>query len=326
MTETSKNNTFKRSKKNVLLNLILDDFKAGLNSKKIIENHNISKQRLSYYVGKLKREGLIKNIGYGTWEVQQVKNYSLSTLEKRSKNIRGHAFIWKVQLKKKYNWKNDLKIPYDLVGKEGYPRIIINNKKVWLGKKNIIIFDVGSYYAERPIESRKYAVISLIETLQAIENKLGINLRPYTFKPSREHYGLVKNDLAIQCNREGEKIYVKDDLEGLWLWIDNSFNLNELETGGQKALVRGTQVQKWFNDNKKHNFEVTPTYILESLNRLTEDRQYWAKHQISHVKAIQDLSKGVRDLRAEVKNMGSAFRKEERKRGKKKEEKQTTLF
>lgn len=288
---------------------IFELIKEGKNPSQIAKQLNISKQKLSYYTKKLKERSFIQKKGYGTWEV---KRFNLSHIELfPKKSIRGHAFIWKVKLHKKIDWLKKLgTTKYKLIGRAKYPRIFINNKKVWLGKRNIVIFENKSFYAKNSINSRKYAVYELLDVLRALESKLCVNLRPYTFKVTREHYGMIKNELARQCNKNGEKIIVHDDLEGGWMWIDDSHSLNELEVGGKKAVLRSKQVQDWFNDHKKHDFKVTPSFLLESIGGLTQNFNEYSKHIKSHTKAIKALSEAmpqlinvIKDLKKENKDL-----------------------
>lgn len=265
--------------------------KQGKNPSSISKQLNVSKQKINYYIRKLKNEGKLIKKGYGVWEVREVKSLTFEHTNQKPKEIRGHAFIWSVQIPKKVNWKERLgKESYKLI--RGYiPRIIINNCKIWLGKKSITVYEPHSFYGRNAIESNKYAVISLLEILGLLESKLGVKLRPYQFKPAREHYGIIKNDLAIQCNRQGEKIHVYDDLEGEWLWVDDSLSLGELETGGSKALNRNLQVQNWWNDHKKNNFEVTSTFILEAVKGVTQNQLMDAQNIIKHQKVLDGMLK-----------------------------------
>lgn len=291
---------------------IFELFKEGKNPNQISKELSMSKQKLHYYTHKLKELGYIQKIGYGTWEV---KKNTLNTLEfKKDKRIRGHAFIWKIKVPKEIkDWKellNSKNIKYNLVGKEKFPRLIINNKKIWLGKKNIIIYENKSFYANNSINSRKYAAESLLCCLGALYRKLGLNVSRHVFQPSREHYGMIKNDLARQCNKNGEKIIIHDDLEGQWLWIDDSESLGELETGGSKAVVRSKQVQTWWNSNKKHNFEVDADFTLGALNKLSlaqveSNRQLleYQKQNKEHLTLIQEYRKESQENQKLIKEL-----------------------
>jgi hypothetical protein len=291
---------------------VLNLLKQGKNPSTISKELNIKKQNLNYYLSILKKKGIIKKVGYGTWEV---KEFTSNTLTKVDRKIRGHAFIWTIKLNKQFDWINLLKTDYKLV-RGLTPRIFIDKRKIWLGKKTLTIYESNSFYGKNAIESRKYAVISLIETLEKIEKLLNINLKPYIFNPAREHYALIKNDLARQCNRRGEKLVVSD-LNGKWLWIDDSDGLEELEVGNTNALVNSIGTQKWWNDMKRTKFEVTPSFLMESLNKITENQarneiqvQQFSKQISSHLQLIKEYRKEniawrkgtIKEIKEEIKH------------------------
>jgi DNA-binding transcriptional ArsR family regulator len=283
---------------------ILEQIKKGNNPKKICEILTITKQNLNYYLRKLKDKGLIEKISYGTWRILPSKNLYLEHTKNLSKNIRGHAFIWKIKLNKEFNWLEILKrnkLDYKLL-RNCIPRIYIDKKKIWLGKKTLTIYETNSYHGINAIESRKYAVFNLLELIKKIESKLKINLRPYKFTPTREHFALIKNELANQCNKNNEKIHIKDNNKE-WLWIDASDGIGELETGNKNALVNNVGVQKWWNNMKETKFEVTPKFVLNSINQVTQNQLMFNQNFESHVSAIKTLSKVVNELRIEIKNL-----------------------
>jgi len=283
----------KKSAKNE--KFLLHQLKLGLNPSRISKKYNIKKQNLNYYLRKLKEKGMIKKVGYGVWEVKEVKIFKQGHPKKQvKKQVRGHAFIWKIKVPKEakgYNYLDRLtqkKIKFKIVGTLKFPRIVLNNRKIWLGNKNIVIFEPFSFFSIDSINARKLAIYKLLETLKKLENKLAINLEPYKFTPRREHYSLVKNQLAIQCNKTGEKIYISDK-DGLWLCVDNSYNLNELETLGKKSLVTNKQLQDWWNSHKKTKFEVTPEFTLKMLNGLAATQVMNAENIIKHQKVLDEM-------------------------------------
>jgi hypothetical protein len=275
--------------------IVYDLLKQGFNPSKISEKLGLSKQRINFYIRYFKKEGIIYKKGYGTWEVKEVKTSLVRTLPKEVKQIRGHAFIWTIKLPKEMEGLGN-KINAPRLNK-GQARLFIKNHKVWIGKKSIVVYEPHSFYGKDSIESRKYAVISLLEVLDALEYQLGIKLHKKIFKPSREHYGQIKNDLARQYNRKGEKMIIHDDLEGNWLWIDDSESLNELETNN---LVRSKQVQDWWNDHKSHDFKVTPSFLLNSMNQITQNQAIFDKNFQSHLAILNKLSLAVDELRKEI--------------------------
>ena len=286
---------------------ILSKFKITTNLSKIRTELNISKQNLNYYLRVLEQKGYLIQKSKGWYELtEKGKNPTKydSFLDKDF--IRGHAFIWNIKLvKKPDNWSKRLEIikkkdiHYKLVGaKENTPRIKTLNRKVWLCNNHLRIFDIkdASYYGKTAAESRKNAFIELLKIVNTLENKLGFIFKPFIWEFKKEHYALIKNDLAIEHNKQGEILRIKDE-SGEWLLIDDSLGKGgELETIGKKAFETNIPLQKWWNNQKETNFKVTPEFILNRINELVEDRRYWAKHQISHVEAIQTLSKEVKRL------------------------------
>ena len=287
-----------------IINLMLN----GLNPKDISKQLNISMPNLSYYLSKLKAKGCIKRVGYGTWEV-------VKTLPKDTIEVRAHAFIWKVKIPKKINnWDKRLEIltknniKFKIIGKNT-PRLIIKGKKVWLGNKNIIIYEPHSFMAKNSLEARRLAVFSLLEIIQAIEKKLSISLKSsegYLFTPKREHYSLIKNQLAQQVNKSGEKLYVYDKSGTWWFCMDKSYNLDEAETQTTKetrGLVQNLGAQKYFNEHKDTKWEVSPKFVLNVMNGIQQNQLVFDKNMSSHIQAIQELGKGVKKLTKVMKGI-----------------------
>jgi len=288
-----------RSKKKVILDLIILSISQGKNPSQISKKNNIKKQTLQYYLRQLQKDGIIQKISYGTWKVnKEVSKSNKATSIK--KQIRGHAFNWKVKFKYQIDWKkrlNKFNIKYQLIGiNNSTPRIILNNKKIWFTKTGLVIYEPKSFFSQSSFTSKGLAVWELDKTIKMLSTMLKIDLEPYYFTTSREHYGQIKNELARQYNSKGEKLYIRDD-KGVWMWIDDSYSLNELETNEPKA---SRNVQTWFNDHKKHNFQVTPTFLLENINQVTENQLMFNQNFESHVQAIKTLSQAVEDLKEEI--------------------------
>ncbi len=285
---------------------VLGRLNRGTNLSNIQKNLGTSKQKLNYYLQKLVDLGYVEKKGRGWYEPKQTFEHA----SKKSKdNIRGHAFIWRIKLNQKYNWKerlDRLKIKYKLV-RGCIPRIIFNNKKIWLCKEIILIYDSNSYYGRNALESRNHSAIGLMEQLEALGKELEVYLLQCKFTPSREHFALIKNDLAIQCNRNEEKINVYDEKDGEWFWLDASDGLGELETGGkgvtQDRAALNMDVQYWWNDQKKHKFKVTPTFIMDSIAGITKNQGVFDANMMSHLEVLENIGKAITQLKDEVKKI-----------------------
>ena len=276
----------------ILLNL-LSELKYP---SKVAKRLGISKQAINPYIKTLKANGNIKKLGYGTWEV---KNYTYNTLTKQVK-IRGHAFIHKIIINKDIDWSK-----FNLRKLKNVYQIIINNKKVWLSHRKVTIYEIKDFNGIDAIESRKLAINEMVKDLDTLKNTLNINFN-YGFETAREHYSMIHNELARIYNEKKEKMIIRDDLNKEWLWIDFSDGINELETD---KLINSKQVQVWWNDNKKHDFKVTPSFLIETMNKLAESQinmedklNYVAINQVSHVKLIEKASNIMDKLDRKLSN------------------------
>jgi biotin operon repressor len=301
----------KQLKKKEVYISILSLFKTTTNLTNISKKLKVSKQNLNNYIRNLKEKGFIIHKGKGWYELSEKSKISTNYDELLPQDfIRGHAYVWKIKLNKKipnYDKRIEIldqkKINYKLVGAlKDIPRIKVLGRKVWLCKNNIRVFDKkdSSYYGQNSIEARKYALNELFLIVGVLESKLGVYLRPLDFEWSKEHYALIKNDLAIDQNRKGIIMRVSDEL-GEWLLIDDSLEKGgELETVGKKSFQTNKQVQDWWNDNKRHDFKITPTFLMESINKIVENQLYHEQNILSHVDAIKQMAETQKLLKQTI--------------------------
>jgi hypothetical protein len=289
----------KEVQKDVLLDIVFLSIKANKSTKQICNDLKISKQNLQYYLDKLKKRGDIQKLGYGVWQT------SKNTV---ANSVRGHGFMWHIKLPKEVKvWDKILenkKINYKLINKNNTFQFYFKENKIWLSKNSLIVYDIKSYFGFNAVDSRKFAMSELRLFLDELQNKLGINIQinnNYILKVSRQHYALVKNALAIQCQKDGKKINVYNE-RGLWFTIDNSFNLQEAETvHPETSLIDNLGIQKYFNELKETKYQVTPNFILNTMNGIQQNQLIFAENMQSHIKAIQDLGSAVKELTNQVK-------------------------
>jgi len=295
---------------------ILAGIRSGLSPAQITKKHNIPKQNVSYFVGKLKKAGCIEKVGYGVWNYLKPLNKSKKTVVigrnsrggLKSNTIRGHGFLFKLDLPNPFrNWNKreqilkDLKIKYDpyfVGGVKRGQRITTQKTKIALTDKSILINFPESYIAETPILARKDAVARFLRVVRHLERLMRANFSQfgkYKFRVSRQHYALIKNSLARQYlddeyNKKKLQIYSG---RGLWLLIDNSYNLQELEAVHKNTAVKdSTKVQEFFNGLDMVE-GYTPQFVMKAIAKNTEHLEFHAENMRSHVKAVQQLGANV---------------------------------
>jgi len=178
-------------------------------------------------------------------------------------------------------------------------------RKVWLCNDHLRIFDKPkqSYYGETARESKKLSHMALLDIIRVLENKLGFLFKPLRYEIQKEHYALIKNDLAIDQNKK-EIIMRISDKEGEWLLIDDSLEQGrELETVGKAAFKTNIPLQSWWNEHKETNFKVTPSFLMEKLNEtnknfneIGETLKESSKNQLDVSMIIKQLESNIRGI------------------------------
>ncbi len=291
---------------------IINSLKVSTNLTKIRNNLNISRQQLNYYLRQLKKQGYIIQKGKGWYEVsKKCKNMTNHDNHLPKDSTRGHAYVWKIKLPKEIkDWNKRIKIlkkkriNFNLIGAKGNtPRIKILGRKVWLCNDNLRVFDKPreSYYGKNAIESRNSALNEIKLIVGILERKLGVSIKPTDISFQKEHYALIKNDLAIEENKRGNIIRISDE-SGEWLLMDDSLEKGgELENIGKKAFKTNVPMQKWWNDHKEQDFKVTPSFILESLNKSIQVQGMHSQNIIKHQKVLDEMLKTLKKIQKGIK-------------------------
>ena len=298
--------------------------KSGLRPSQLCLKLSISKQSLNYYTATLKRQGFIKKVGYGVWEIikdfeekevkimPRVANHT-SLKEVKIDSVRGHGLQFVLKLPKDLrNWENREEIfikqgiefkPLFIGSFKAGQKLEFKGRKIWILDKSIVIYEKSSYLAETAEKAKSYAIYEFKALVKSLEGLLGADFSKkgnYNFKVTRQHYALVKNALAKQYDKEGKKLEVYTEA-GLWFTIDNSFNLHEAETTHPKtADVDNKKVQDFFNGIKK--FEgFTPEFLVNSIGQNAVNLDNYAKHLTAHVESVKQLGTAVTELVKQVK-------------------------
>ena len=296
---------------------ILRHLEVTTNLTKIQNKLSLSKQQLNYYLRQLKNRGLVIQKGRGWYEpVKKSKNsikYGRLLVKDSS---RGHAYVWNVELPKEIEkWDKRIEIlkkkniNFNLVGAlKTTPRIKALGRKIWLCNNHLRIFDKPkqSYYGKTAKESKNLAHMELLNIIRVLENKLGFLFKPLNYSVKKEHYALIRNDLAIDQNKKGIIMRIKDDNGEEWLLIDDSLEQGgELETVGKSAYKTNIPLQKWWNENKETKFAVTPTFILNTMNGIQQNQLIFDKNMVTHLDVIKKLGDAVDRLSQEVSKLKS---------------------
>ena len=280
--------------------------------KYIQQNNKLPKERVDYPLKQLKQKLLIEKIGYGVWKT--IKPFY--TREKGKKLIRGHGFSFTFQIPNIYKWnKREVylikkKIPYEELN-QYIIRIKINNKKIWLCKKSIVIYfekeesyiETKAKYSKEDAISEALKIIKKLETLFKVSFKIN---KEYIFKISKQHQAIMKSKFAENFNKRRKYLKVRNE-NGLWLITDYSFKIDETEGVHKDTADKDIDkvINPFLNDLKDYNEKTGETIKITDIIKITASNtaniKEYAENIKLHLKVLQDLGKAVDELRKEVK-------------------------
>lgn len=282
--------------------LVFSYIAKGLSPSDIWNKNTMSQDQVKKALLKLKDAGFIIKRGYGTWE-NTVAELTEEMLERRCLNVhrvallhtppksikpdtdRMHGAVAVVKIKKLKNWDRRENLFTKKNPKTGKPYLdfrkipqgqcisFMDIKNIWLCNRSLVFYLPFSWFADTAKDAIHKATNDLITIIKRLERNLYAidafkwNEKGYKIKFSRQQHALIKNALAQQYDKDKKKLSVYDE-KGLWLIIDNSYNLHELETVHPETSPDDNEkVQNFFNELKGHP---TPEKIFDTGKDISE--------------------------------------------------------
>jgi hypothetical protein len=284
-----------------------------------------------------------KSIWYVDWDkweayyVKEVKKISDKIVKKSSKGthpiVRGHGYQFYLKIPKRILWTERTRKRFiektNLANRKkenGVYKIRVLGHKVWFCEGGIIVYFPESmdFRADNARECEQMAIYEFNKVITRISNLIKQDLThkgKYIFTIDKQHYADVEHELAIAYNDRKEKFKVIGDDGKVWLLIDFSNKTNEFEyINSQTAKIdRDDKVNPTFNDMRENpdqvmlpseitsNFSKLLKVISEQgnlINGITNNQKVFDANMMSHIKAVQDLSAGVRLLTKKVEELG----------------------
>lgn len=328
--------------KNFYLRLIslIDE---GNNQKQISSILGWTKQRVKYHFSRLQTYKVITKVSNGVWEVNTLKiedffktNFgkkiggcgSSSFIKCTPKhflpeytpicNIRAHSFVFKIKIsiprwKEREQYLRHKHILYRNI-KQGQA-IDIKGNIVWLCNNSIVVYfkEDKSFYTRSAEEGYLHAIKELNAIIVNLENKLNVSLRHskgYKVSVSRQHYAKIKDLIASKCNELNKKIEIRDKIGELWLLVDNSLKLNELEAVKNKTSVNDMdnvvkpQLERMFNDWRDFPDKImSPIEITNSISQIVQYNKAYMENINTHITAIKELAKHSKEQTKIIKQL-----------------------
>jgi len=241
---------------NKVYSLIVFDFQTP---KQISQRLKIKIGTVYNYITELRKQGKI-NKDYVSQKPQGCTPKS-SLLEEQKNLIRLHAENYSIKvITKSIFYEQQL---------QKCNAILLDGHNVRLYPKSIIIFSGISFYGTSTADCDRQSTEYWRRFLLKLEKKLHVILiKPYVLnvKRTRAHYAETHNELAEELNKKKEKLYLKGDDGKLWLVVDNSYHLNELE------CVHPTRSAEDMNLVRNHfqDMRQNPSLPMSELTKLSE--------------------------------------------------------
>lgn len=307
----------------IVFNHILKSLQPSL----LWKSGKLKKRQVKYNLGKLLDAGFIRKIGYGTWEAT-TSELTREMFERRYKKVhrvtpqegtflngegtklkpdtdRMHGAQVTVQIPRLKNWNRRAEILTSR-GIKFKPivqgqRIDFQGMKVWLCNTSIVMYLPYSWFADTSAAALEKATGDTIVLIRSLEKYLGAASfkvkGSYRFRFSKQEHALIKNALAQQYNEKKLKLRVFDD-SGLWLLVDDSFNMEELEAvHPQTSPDDHRKVQNFFNSLKRNPIvteQVTGT--IDALDRLNPAIEALTQQIKLHLAATQEWKNSAQNI------------------------------
>lgn len=253
------------------------------------------------------------------------------------RETRAHAFEFVLKVRKLQNWTREARRAYladkkyDFKSIQQGERVVINDCKVWLTNKSVIVWLPHSFFVRDAQTGYSYAVYEFERIISRVESMLAVSLRiggKYLFRVCKQEYALVNNALAKQYNKDRKKLYVWDQRDGFWAWVDDSGGsmdgqTGEFETGsipGKRGVEAANSVQRMFNSVKQTKMDMHDILRLFQeqggvVQGMLSSQQEYAENIKTHITAIQTLAEQQKIQSALQGRLVHAIEKLEKKLG-----------
>jgi len=284
---------------------------------------NISRRTICRILKKLENSGFITKTGRGMYLLSK-KGVLMSesgfvtsdnkSMKKQPREVRGHGFRFNIKLPKIKDWsdrefviKSKGLIHKKIAG--GISVRMLGHTVKMYDKTLDVYFGRGwSAYSVTAIGSWEKALVELRKILREFRSIFNLGVLRFSWKVSKQHFSLINNILAKDYRERGDKLNVYNEDGELWLNIDNSFNLDELETlHGKTAKDDNKIVQKDFNDLKEKGWD--REFIISSIGQLTSNMQYYGENMVAHVAVMKKIDAGLKEDSIIRKEMLNIFKK-----------------
>ena len=296
----------KRCEVDTILYLLSQDYTKAKIRKKL----GLSTTALSNHLRRLEDQGYIERQGkYIIKVLSSSYKYPKVTKNQVHKrlNKRGHAHNFKIIFAKEDNLLNKPKVKHELELNNlkklpfGSLKLTKDKNSIWINKRSLTIYSNNSYYSKNALHSKFRSLKDIDNLVIYLKDRFGFT-GIYGIEIFREHYGLIFNKFAQWTLKKGRKLYVKDRGNKAILWVDQSrkddIGLQEFEG---KDPITINKADNYFDEHEKTNWQVTPEFVLNTMNGIQQNQLIFNRNMKSHLKVLNKIGDAIDELRKEIK-------------------------
>lgn len=286
----------------------------GLGVSEIAKIRKVNRSSIYKVLSSLIKKGWVSKTGYGVYTITSIGNEGLHSLVGLRNKLRQHNLGFKISvLESPRNWalrRNEIRqLPY-------YNRSIKLNNNVQdifnYGKLHIrttsksIIVKLPTIYA-KDWDNAMLSAMSILEgSIPKLESLFKVKLiKDYksNIKIISQEYAIIQDALARLYRSEGNRLYISDENDKIWMITDFSFSEDETEfISTTSALDDINAIAPFLNDLRKN-----PTTMSEVINHTKELQQVitnYAKNEIKHQRVLDEILITFRQLNDRLDKAG----------------------
>lgn len=262
----------------------------------IANRRKCTRQAISKLIISLKKKGYIN-------KDLKVVNQNECACQPSGK-IRVHGVEVNIEILYKDNRYHQIKNKSNLIFINGDTiRLYANSIEIYINKSFYSNFVNNAYFDTLSYINR------LITRLESDLKVLLIKDRSQNIKIVKTHISDTNNELAKDYEARGDKFHIYATEDGkLWGLIDDSFDLNELETVHTETHKKDMEqvIVPFFNDlrdkkppilSEMYNLIYMQNNIIDGV---LENQQRFDANMQSHIKAVQKLGEGVEQFNKKI--------------------------
>jgi predicted transcriptional regulator len=293
---------------------VLKCLQEGLNVTEISKYRNCSRVAIYGILKTLINKGLVRKIGYATYELTDKGMHGLHSFVALRYKLRQHNLHIKISvLESPKNWelkRNEIRqMPYfnkTIKLKNNEQELINFGKLLIKTTTKSMIIKIPTIYARNWEDAIIQAMGILEDSIPKLEHQFKVKLvKDYksNIMIISQEYARIQDALAKLYRCEGNRIYLTGSDGKIWLITDLSFSTDELEfIHPNKATDDLDAIAPFLNDLRKN--PITISKMREETKEVLEVAKASMQNEIKHQKVLDEILTAFKKINKRLDKAG----------------------